>query len=159
MPLVMQENSRPGALAAHALRAFWALPGALSGATVAFHLYFRQPGLNTDTAAPLVLAVVWSGLGLLIGAVASFATAWVVHRALRRAWPASPALAAGGALACVVALAAVLQGPMETLLPTLLWPAPAPASSAPDSPRRDAPCTGAAPADPSLRREWDLECR
>ena len=71
-------------LAVVLLKLCWPLPGALTGAAVGFHVYFRQPGLNTDTAAPLVFAGFWAFFGLLIGMLCSSITAWLIERGLRR---------------------------------------------------------------------------
>ncbi len=51
------QSGRPKhSLAVGLLKLIWPLLGALSGAAVGFHVYFRQSGLNIDTAAPLVFA-------------------------------------------------------------------------------------------------------
>jgi hypothetical protein len=145
----------PGAL----LRLFWPLPGALTGAAVAFHLYFRQPGLNTDTAAPLVFASAWALAGMLAGALCTSMAGWLIERGLRHWFPVRPLISSGLALVCLIGLCRGLYAPLEARLPALFWPSHQEESSRILPPSQPSPCTQVPPTDPKARRAWELECR
>jgi hypothetical protein len=140
------------------LQFLWPLPGALTGAAVAFHLYFRQSGLNTDTAAPLVFASAWAFGGMLAGALCTSIAGWLIERGLRRWFPVRPMITSGLALVCLVGLCLGLYAPLEGRLPALFWPSHQEASSRIVSPPERSPCTQAPPTDPKARRAWELEC-
>ena len=74
-------------LAVGLLRLCWSVPGALTGAVVGFQVYFRQPGLNADSAAPLTFAGFWAFCGLMIGMACSSIAAYMIDRGLRRWHP------------------------------------------------------------------------
>lgn len=145
-------------LAVWLARLLWPLPGMLSGAAIGFHLYFRQPGLNTDTVAPLFFAVWWALAGLLCGALCAAGAGWLIEALMRRLLPGLPLLASGVTLASLIGLCLALYAPIESRLPGLLWPkkqqarvqAPLPPVS---------PCKQAPPADLAARKAWELECR
>lgn len=141
------------------LRLCWPLPGALSGAAVGFHVYFRQPGLNTDTAAPLIFAGFWAFCGLMIGIVCCSVAAWLIERGLRRWLPGKPLIATGLTLLCLIGLCYGLRAPLEARLPELFWPAlqkwPARQQAVPTL----SPCTQTPPTGRQARQEWDMECR
>lgn len=99
------------------------LPGALTGATVGFQVYFRQPNLNTDTFAPLIFASLWAFCGLLIGMACSSFAAWLIERGLQRWVPSRPTITASLALLCVIGLCFLLRAPLMARLPELFWPA------------------------------------
>ena len=139
-------------------RLLWPLPGMLMGAAIGFHLYFRQPGLNTDSAAPLFFAVWWALGGMLCGALCAACAGWLIEAVMRRLLPGMPLLASGVALACLTGLCLVLYAPIESRLPGLLWPKKQQASvQAP--PPRVSPCKQAPPTDRVARKAWELECR
>ena len=141
------------------LKLCWPLPGALTGALVGFLVYFRQPGLNTDTAAPLIFAGFWAFCGLLIGMACSSLAAWLIERGLRRWLPGKPSITASLALLCVIVLCYVLHAPLVARLPVLFWPAlhklPAHQQGVPTT----SPCSQAPPTERKARQAWDLECR
>jgi len=141
------------------LQFLWPLPGALTGAAVAFHLYFRQPGLNTDTAAPLFFAGVWALGGMLAGALCSSMVGWLIDRGLRRWSPAGPSITSGLALVCVTGLCFALYAPLEARVPALLWPPHEETTSRIVSPPESSPCAQTPPTDPRALRAWELECR
>ena len=153
---------RGGSLLSALLRACWPLPGALSGAAIGFHLYFRQPGLTTDSAAALFLASGWALGGMVCGLLCSSLAGALIARGLRRRLRASPPLAAGVALLCVTGLCWSVHAPLEARLPALLWPAPvkaiAPRPPAPTS-ATVSPCRQPAPDERRARQAWELECR
>jgi len=156
-------GSSPGhgkqSLAVVLLKLCWPLPGALTGAVVGFLVYFRQPGLNTDTAAPLIFAGFWAFCGLLIGMACSSLAAWLIERGLRRWLPGKPSITASLALLCVIGLCYVLHAPLVARLPVLFWPAlqklPAHQQVVPTT----SPCSQAPPTERKARQAWDLECR
>jgi hypothetical protein len=124
----MAENdpAQPGPghrLAVGLLRLCWLLPGALTGAAVGFHVYFRQPGLNTDTVAPLIFSGFWAFCGLLIGIVVSSVAAWLIERGLRRWLSSNPLITASLTLLWLIGLSCVLRAPLEARLAELFWPA------------------------------------
>jgi hypothetical protein len=155
--------SRPGngkqSLAVDLLKLCWPLPGALTGAAVGFHVYFRQPGLNTDTAAPLIFAGFWAFCGLLIGMLCSSVAAWLIERGLRRRLPGKPLFTGSLSLLCVIGLCYALHAPLEARLPVMFWPAlqalPARQQILPTT----SPCSQLPPTERKDRQEWDLECR
>ena len=158
------ESSKPSPasgepLALWLLRLAWPLPGALSGAYLGFHLYFRQPGLNTDTFAPLFLAGLWAVGGMLSGALCSVIAGGLLELALRRMLPARPLLAGSLAIVCLIGLCLALPGPLVARLPGLLWPAQQAAASPLLPPSQPSPCTQAPPVDGAARKAWELECR
>jgi hypothetical protein len=156
-------GSSPGhgkqSLAVVLLKLCWPLPGALTGAAVGFHVYFRQPGLNTDTAAPLIFAGFWACCGLLIGMMCSSLAAWLIERGLRRWLPGRPTITASLSLLCVIGLFYVLHKPLAARLPDLFWPAlhklPARQQKIPTI----SPCSQLPPTERKARQAWDLECR
>jgi hypothetical protein len=135
------------------------LPGALLGAALGFHLYFRRPGLNSDTFAPAIFAGLWAVGGLAIGALVTLAAAWLIDRALRRAFSWRPMTAAAVTLLGVVGLCTGLYAPLEARLPALLWPPAQPRSPSKQPTPERSPCAQAPPSDPAERKAWDLECR
>ncbi len=139
-------------------RVLWPLPGMLMGAAIGFHLYFRQPGLNTDTAAPLILAAFWALGGMLLGALCTTGAGWLIELVMRRILPGMPLVAGGVALACLTGLCLALYAPIESRLPTLLWPGKQQAPVRPPPPRESA-CKQVPPADAKGRQAWELECR
>jgi len=144
-------------LAIGLLRACWPLPGALAGASISFHLYFRQPGLNTDTAAPLIFASVWALCGLLSGFLISGIAGWLIERGLLRGLPNHPLLATSLTLVCLTGLCWGLSAPLEARLPALFWPAPQKVTL--PLPPKPSPCLQTAPTDRQARQAWELECR
>ena len=140
------------------LRLCWPLPGALTGAAIGFHVYFRQPGLNTDTAAPLIFAGLWAFGGMLAGMLSTGIAAWLLERILRRLLPANPLIAASLVLVCLLGLCRGAYAPLEARLPGLLWPKSQNAATLPRPPP-PSPCTEAPPIDRDARRSWELECR
>lgn len=141
------------------LKLCWPLPGALAGAAVGFHVYFRQPGLNTDSAAPALLASRWAFFGLLIGLSGSMVAGWLIERGLRRWFSTNPSITASLTLLSLLGLSYVLHAPLEVRLPELFWPAlqNLPAQQQPVS--TPSPCTQAPPTERQARLAWDLECR
>ena len=134
------------------------LPSMLMGAAIGFHLYFRHPGLNTDSAAPLFFAVLWALGGMLLGAMCTTCAGWLIELALRRLLPGMPLLASSVALACLTSLCLALYAPIESRLPDLLWPKKQQAPVRPP-PLRESACKQAPPADAKARQAWELECR
>lgn len=150
---------RPGeAVAMWLPRLMWPLPGMLLGATIGFYLYFRQPGLNTDTAAPLFFAFFWALGGLLAGGLATACAGWAIDLAVRRALTDTPWVAGGVTLACLAGVSLVLHAPVESRLAALLWPARPAVATQPPRPGVT-PCKQVPPTDPQLRKTWELECR
>lgn len=141
------------------LRGLWSLPGALTGAAIAFHVYFRQPHLNTDTTAPLLLASLWAVVGLVCGAVISVAAAMLMERGLRRVLPTNATLTSLVTLIFMAVLCGAIYSPIEVRLPALLWPA-APEGVLPPAvdPAGGSACKAAPPTEARLRRLWDEEC-
>ena len=156
-------GSSPGhpkhSLAVGLLRLCWPLPGALTGAAVGFHAYFRQPGLNTDTAAPLIFAGFWAFCGLMIGIVCGSVAAWLIERGLRRWLPGKPLIAASLTLLCLIGLCYVLRAPLEARLPELFWPANQKLPARQQAVPTPSPCTQTPPIERQARQAWDLECR
>jgi len=153
-------GSSPGrSVAVALLKLCWPVPGALTGAAVGFHVYIRQPGLNTDTAAPLIFAGFWAFCGLLIGIVISSIAAWLIERGLRRWFSSSPPITAGLTLLWLIGSCYVLRAPLEARLPELFWPAlhklPARQQTVPTT----SPCSQLPPTERKARQAWDLECR
>lgn len=146
-------------LAVGLLRLCWPVPGALTGAAVGFQVYFRQPGLNADTAAPLVFAGFWAFCGLMIGIVCTCIAAWMIEWGLRRWQPGNPLFTTSLTLLLLIGLCYVLRAPLEARLPVMFWPAlqklPARQQAVPTPSR----CSQAPPAERKARQEWDLECR
>jgi hypothetical protein len=145
--------------AAWLMRLFWPLPGALAGAAVGFHLYFRQPGLNTDTAAPLIFAALWALGGMILGAMCTSIAAWLIDSGLRRLLPARQLITASLTMLCLVGICLTLYAPIEARLPALFWPPhqAEPSRTLPSS--RPSPCMQAPPTDRQARQSWELECR
>ena len=139
-------------------RVLWPLPGMLMGAAIGFHLYFRQPGLNTDTAAPLFFALLWALGGMLLGAGGTTCAGWLIELASRRLLPGMPLMASGVTVACLIGLCLALYAPIGNRLPALLWPKKQQAPVRPPLPQESA-CKQAPPADTKARQAWDLECR
>jgi len=137
----------------------WPLPGALTGAAVGFHLYFRQPGLNTDSLAPLILASLWALGGMLSGALITSVVAWLIHRSLQRLLPTMPVITAGLPLAGLIVLCMGFHAPLQARLPSLLWPAHPQESVLPQPSPGTSPCTQPPPSDAKARKSWELECR
>ncbi|NVO06400.1 MAG: hypothetical protein HXX19_10930 [Rhodoferax sp.] len=142
---------------ARLLRFLWPLPGALMGAALGLNLYFRQPGLNTDSLAPLVFASVWALGGLLAGTLVAASAGGLIERGLRRL--CGPVAACGLTLLCLVVVCGGLYAPLELRLPKLFWPAHAQEPVPVQPPARIAACAQPAPTDPALRKSWALECR
>ena len=97
----------------------WPAPGAITGAVLGFHLYFRQPGLNTDSLAPLIFAALWALCGMLGGMVSTGLVGWLIERSVRRVF--GPVLAAGVALLCLLLLCGGLYVLLDTALASWLW--------------------------------------
>jgi hypothetical protein len=141
------------------LKIFWPIPGAILGATVGFHLYFRQPGLNTDTLAPLISASLWAFGGMLSGILSTSITAWFIQRGIHRWFSMSPLNSTALTLLCLIALCLGLYAPLEIRLPAVLWPVqPAQKKSLRVLPT-PSPCSEAPPSDLNARKSWELECR
>jgi predicted PurR-regulated permease PerM len=113
---------REQTLAVRLLRLCWPLPGALTGATLGFHLYFLQPGLNTDSAAPLIFASFWAFCGLVSGLVCTSMAAWLIERGLRSRLSTNPLITTFLTLLLLIGLCCVLHAPLEARLPALFWP-------------------------------------
>lgn len=141
------------------LRLCGPLPGALTGAAAGFHLYFRQPGLNSDTLAPLVFAGLWAFGGMVCGALITGVAAWLIHRSLQRRLTARPLTTAGLTLAGLIVLCLGLYAPLQARLPALLWPAHSQPSVRPQPSPETSPCTQPPPSDANMRKFWELECR
>ena len=139
-------------------RLLWPWPGMWIAAAIGFHLYFRQPGLNSDTAAPLFFAVFWAFAGMLSGALGAACAGCLIEALMRRLLPGMPLLASGVTLACLTGLCLALYAPIESRLPGLLWPKKQ-QMSAQAPPPPVSPCKQAPPADPKARKAWELECR
>ena len=139
-------------------RVLWPRPGMLMGAVIGFHLYFRQPGLNTDTAAPLFFAILWAMGGTLLGAVCTTCAGWLIELAMRRMLPRMPLVASGVTVACLAGVCLALYAPIENRLPALFWPKKQQAPVRPPLPQGSA-CKQAPPADTKARQAWELECR
>ncbi|MBK7422093.1 MAG: hypothetical protein IPJ48_02760 [Propionivibrio sp.] len=156
-------GSSPGhskqSLAVVLLKLCWPLPGALTGAAVGFHVYFRQPGLNTDTVAPLFFAGFWAFCGLLIGTLCSSAVALLIEHGLSRWLPGKPLITASLSLLCLIGLCYVLRAPLEARLPVLIWPALEKLPARPQAVPTPSPCTQTPPTERKARQAWDLECR
>jgi hypothetical protein len=156
-------GSSPGhdnqSLAVGLLKLCWPLPGALTGAAVGFHVYFRQPGLNTDTAAPLVFAGLWAFCGLLIGMLCSRVAAWLIERGLRRWLSTNPLITASLTLLWLIGSCYVLRVPLEARLPVLFWPALQKSPARQQAVPTTSPCSQQPPTEPKARQAWDLECR
>ncbi len=152
-------STRKKRLSIWLLRLCWPLPGALTGAAVGFHLYFRQPSLNTDSLAPLVFASLWALGGMLSGALITGVAAWLIHRSLQRLFAAGPAITAGLPLVAVTGLCFALHAPLEARLPAWFWPAQTQESVRPQPSPGISPCTQPPPGDAGARKSWELECR
>ena len=137
------------------LRLFLPLPGALTGATLGFQVYFRQPGLNTDSAAPLILAGLWAFGGLLSGVLFSSLAVWLIQGSLRRLFSIGPLFTTGLTLFCLIGLCMGLYAPLEALLPSVLWPIHQ--KGTPQAPPRSQ-CAQTPPSSPNERKAWELEC-
>ena len=135
------------------------LPGALAGAVVGFHVYFRQPGLNTDTAALLFIAGLWAFGGLLIGMVGSSFAAWLIERALRRVLVGKPLFIASAIMLLLTALSPMLVAPLEARLPALFWPEVHKLPARLQSVVRPSTCSDDPPTEVRARQARDLECR
>jgi hypothetical protein len=155
----MLVSNRRQQIAISLLRLVWPLPGAITGAALGFHLYFRQPGLNTDTVAPLIFASVWAFIGMLSGAICTSIAAWLIERGVRRLFPVGPLIATSLTVLGLIGLCPGLFAQLEARLPVLLWPTHPKESSGPISPPLPSPCTQAPPSDPKVRQSWELECR
>jgi hypothetical protein len=151
-------DSRDKALAVWLPRLLWPLPGMLIGAAIGFHLYFRQPGLNTDTAAPLFFSVLWSLGGMVFGALCTTCAGWLIELVLRRLLPGTPLMASGVTVVCLIGLCLALYAPIESRLPALLLPKKHQAPVRPP-PAQESVCKQAPPADTKARQAWELECR
>jgi len=151
-------ESRDAGLALWLPRLLWPLPGMLVGAAVGFHLYFRQPGLNTDTAAPFFLAVLWGIFGALLGALCTTCVGWLMELSLRRVIRGMPLVKSGAVCTSLAGVCLALHAPIETHLSTLLWPRAIQVPT-PPLPAAISPCQEAPPTDPKARQAWDLECR
>lgn len=139
---------------------FWPLPGAVCGAALAFHVYFRQPGLNNDTAGPMIVGAVVALAGLVAGTLLSSAFGWAVDTWLRRQWPDHSSQTSIATLFILAVLFVGLEGLLESRLPALLWPRAAPATVVvPDRTPPELTCGAVAPTEPALRKAWELECR
>jgi hypothetical protein len=134
------------------------LPGGIAGAAVGFHLYFRRPGLNTDTLAPAILASAWALCGMLIGALLTSMAAWLARRLLRRWFSTSPLTTCALTLLCVAGLSLWLYAPLEARLPKVLWP-PHQAEQSRPPPPSEPTCAREPPADLPSRKLWEQECR
>ena len=146
-------------LAVGLLRLSWSVPGALIGAAVGFQVYFRRPGLNTDTAAPFIFAGFWAFCGLMIGMACSSIAAYMIDRGLRRWHPGKPLFTTGLTLLLLIGLCYVLRAPLEARLPVLIWPALQKLPMHQQEVPTLSPCSQPPPAEPKARQEWDLECR
>lgn len=140
------------------LRFISPLPGAVTGAAAGFHLYFRRPGLNTDTLAPAIFASGWALCGMLIGALLTSVAAWLVQRRLRGWFSTSPLIACSLMLLCLAGLCLWVYAPLEARLPTLLWP-PHQAEQSRPQPPSGPTCAQETPADLHSRKLWEQECR
>lgn len=138
------------------LRLFWPLPGAITGAAAGFHVYFRQPDLNTDTVAPLVFASLWAFAGMLTGVLCTRIVAGLIQRGVRRVFSIGPISTASLTLLCLVGLCLGLHAPLEARLPALLWPAQ-PKEVPPRLPA-PSPCTQTPPTKLHDKKSWELEC-
>jgi hypothetical protein len=154
----MAENKPADQWSVWLLRFISPLPGAMTGTALGFHLYFRRPGLNTDTLAPAILASTWALCGMVLGALITGMAGWLAHRRLRRWFPANPLIPCGLSLLCLSVLCLLLYAPLEARLPALLWPAHqtqplrAPPASGPT-------CAQEPPTDLATRTLWEQECR
>jgi hypothetical protein len=155
----LPDSTRRKQLSVWLLRLCGPLPGALTGAAAGFYLYFRQPGLNTDTVAPLVFAGFWAFVGMLCGALLTGVAAWLIHRSLQRRITTSPLTTAGLTLAGLIVLCLGLYAPLQARLPALLWPAHPQESVRPQPSPGASPCTQPPPSDANARKSWELECR
>ena len=141
------------------LRLLWPLPGAVTGAALGFHLYFRQPGLNTDTFAPFILASFWALGGMLAGMLGTGIAAWLIQRSVRRLFATGPLITACLTLLCLIGLCLGSYAPLEARLSALFWPKQPKESSRPLAPTAPSACTQAPPSDLNARKSWELECR
>lgn len=138
------------------LRRLWPVPGAVTGAALGFQLYFRQPGLNTDSLAPLIFAGLWALGGMLGGMVSTGLAGWLIERGVRRLF--SPVRVAGVTLLCLLLLCGGLYAPLEAGLTSWLWPAHQQEAVRPKAPVEPPPCQQEVPSDRALRKAWELEC-
>jgi hypothetical protein len=150
---------REQTLAVRLLRLCWPLPGALTGATLGFHLYFLQPGLNADSAAPLIFASFWAFCGLLFGMVCTSMAAWLIERGLRSMLSTNPLITTCLPLLLLIGLCCVLHAPLEDRLPALFWPAAQTLPARQPPVAQPSPCTQTPPAERQARQSWDMECR
>jgi hypothetical protein len=154
----MAENKPADQWPVWLLRFISPLPGAITGAALGFHLYFRRPGLNTDTLAPAILAGTWALCGMAIGALITGMAGWLAQRRLRRWFPANPLIPCGLTVLCLSVLCLLLYAPLEARLPTLLWAAHQAQPSRPP-PSSGPTCAQGPPADLATRKLWEQECR
>ena len=152
------------AFVVRACHALWPLPAACAGAALVFVASLMRPGLNTDTAAPLVFAFVLAAGGLLVGTVLGDLLGRVLNRWLVQYLP-GPLWAAH--VATVLLSAVVWWGVWSVgryhvvpvwwaqpkAVPTLSTPLPTPAQP------QVSVCQLPPPADARLRNSWDEECR
>lgn len=154
-----------GAHTTHPLcRSAWGLPGALAGAALTFVGFFMQPGLNTDTAAPLVFAFVLAVGGLLVGMVMGELLGGVLNRWLVQYLPGPlwAAHMATGLLSAVVWWGVWSVGRYHVLPAWLDQPKAVPTrSTPPTTPAQPhvSPCQLPPPADARARKNWEEECR
>lgn len=152
-------STRGNRLAIRLLRLLWPLPGAITGAVVGFHLYFRQPGLNADSFAPLIFAGIWACGGMLSGALGTGIAAWLIQRSTHRLFSISPLFTDGLTLIFLTALCLGLYAPLEAHLPGLIWPPPQQSHAHTRPLSQPSPCTQTPPTSPNARKSWELECR
>ena len=152
-------GARTGGLALWLVRLLWPLPGAIAGAGVGFQLYFRQPGLNTDTFAPFILASFWAFGGMLSGMLVTGIAAWLIQRGVRRLFSTGPLITACLTLLCLIGLCLVSYAPLESRLSALFWPKQRKEAPRPLAAPAPSPCTQAPPSDLNARKSWELECR
>jgi hypothetical protein len=135
-------------------RSIWPLPGAITGSAVGFHLYFQQPGLNTDTFAPAIFAVFWAANGMVIGALITGLAAWLIERGVRWIFPDKPFVTGSIGTLCAVGLCLGASAPLEARLPDLLWPTHTEEPVQPSPPA----CAQTPPTADRERQMWDQEC-
>ncbi len=142
------------------LRFCWPLPGALTGASLGFHLYFQQTGLNTDTLAPLVFASLWAVGGMLLGILSTGVAAWLVRRSVLVLLPDDSLTKDALTLILLMGLYAGLHAPLDVRLAAMIR---APADETEPARSVAVPelnlCAQAPPSEAKARKAWELECR
>lgn len=154
----MADDKPAGSGSAAFLRILYPLPGAVTGATAGFHLYFLRPGLNTDTLAPALFAAGWALCAMMVGALLTSLAGWLLERVLRRAVSASTMISCGLALLCLAGLCSLAYAPLLSRAPALLWPAQQ-AERAHSRESSGPACAQEPPLGSANRRLWEQECR